>query len=480
MKHYATFFLIAVMSLGLVFLLLTRDRTKHDAPAEIIEVKETKSEDAGADADSADASAVPLAAADAGVAAIEASVGDKPLRVATLGWELAAPGAGIPALELAPESELSAIEARLARGGGDPQGAEVAVLPLPSFVASYERLRALEPRVFLVVGFSRGREQVHANPGALLRVPPGADEVKLVRGNTESATVLALFAVDLLGVAPSRLRLVGAETPEGKAAAFAGVGTTDPRKLAFSTVDASHFVPIVAFAPKAVIDAREDVLRSFAKGWLEGQGKVAADVPGVARKLAAKDPSFVLGAGVGGAPEALVLVERLGLLERTTLEDETSILGPLAKAPANLDALMTKTWQLARGGGLTTTAAPEPLPIDARVITGFAPAPKTETPAPPPEEDAGAAAFGPLPAGAVPLVLYRATAGDADAVATQLRFLSGVFDRAYFKVTAKGGEKAAKAIAEAARDKGVPATRLATAAGEPAGALAAVEVLAPP
>src|SRR5882672_10114930 len=32
MKGYATFFLIAVMSLGLVFLLVTRSRTPHDAP----------------------------------------------------------------------------------------------------------------------------------------------------------------------------------------------------------------------------------------------------------------------------------------------------------------------------------------------------------------------------------------------------------------------------------------------------------------
>ena len=39
MKHYATFFLIASMSLGLVFLLFTRARESHNAPAEVIEVK---------------------------------------------------------------------------------------------------------------------------------------------------------------------------------------------------------------------------------------------------------------------------------------------------------------------------------------------------------------------------------------------------------------------------------------------------------
>ncbi len=65
-------------------------------------------------------------------------------------------------------------------------------------------------------------------------------------------------------------------------------------------------------------------------------------------------------------------------------------------------------------------------------------------------------------------------------MATQIVFLSGVFERAVFKVTAKGGEKAAKAIAAAARDKGLAGSRLGTAAGEPPGAFAAVELLTPP
>ena len=69
---------------------------------------------------------------------------------------------------------------------------------------------------------------------------------------------------------------------------------------------------------------------------------------------------------------------------------------------------------------------------------------------------------------------------DADTVAAQIWLLSGVFERAVFKVTAKGGAKAATAIAAAARDKGVAATRLATAPAEPQGAFAVVDVLAPP
>lgn len=502
MKSYATFFIIAVMTIALVFSLVSRDRTKHEAPAEVIEAKEAPAADGGAGADAAVDAAAVAALGDAGPARAE-----KPLRVASLGWELVAAGAALtppagadaaapsaaPPFELAPEASLDAIEARLARGGADPQGADIALLPLPAFVASFERLRALEPRAFLVVGFSHGREEVRAAPSALLKAPPAADEVKLVAlgpatetdataraAGSESATVLGLFALDLLGVAPSRIRLVAPGTPEAKTASFAAVvkGAADERPRAFSTADASRFIPIVAVAPKAVVDARESAIREWSKAWLDGLSRAKTDVPGVARRLASKE-ALPLAAGVGGAPEALVLVERLGQIENTGLDQQTALIGPLAKGPATLDVLTQRTWQVARGGGMTAAAAPDPLPIDARVVSMIAPPPK-EVPAPPaPEGDAGVS-FGPLPAGAVPNVAYRAVDGDADTVAAQIAFLAAVFERGVFKITAKGGEKAAKQIASAARDKGVSSARMATGPGEPQGAFAVVEVLSPP
>lgn len=483
MKHYATFFLIAVMSLGLVFALFTRSREAHNAPAEVIEAK-IPAADAGADAGPTVAtpgSGTP--ATDAAVASVDAAPETKSLRVATLGWELAAPAVALGAsatglaIEVAPESAEAELEKRLARGGADPQGADVAILPLPSFVTTYEHLSALRLQAFLVVGFSHGQEEVHADARALLKPPSGADEVKVASGGSASANVLALFALDILGVASPRIRLVTGEADvKGTFVSAVVKGAQDPRKLAFSTADASRFVPIVAVAPKAVIDAREKDFQAFGKAWLEALGNVANDVPGVSRKLAAKT-DVRLGAGVGGAPEALVLVERLGLVERVTLDRETSLVGPLARSPVTLESLMTRTWQLARGAGLATSAAPDPLPVDTRVLTAIAPPPKDAPAAG--EADAGAA-FGPIPTGSVPLVMYRATDGDADKVATQIHFLSGVFERASFKVQAKGGEKAAKAIAAAAVAKGVPAARLGTMAGEPAGAVAAVELLSPP
>ena len=478
MKSYAPFFVTVLMIFGLAFLLFTQVRPEYkNVPQEEPE-EVAATPDGGAKDGSADATVVAVAdAAPAAEASAPVAPAEKPIRVAALGWELIAAGVDMksPAVELAPETALDAVEARLARGGNDSQGADIALVPLPAFVASYERLRALEPKVFLVVGFSRGREEVHTNAGALLKAPPGADEVKLValgpatsadanmkQAGSESATVLGLFALDLLGVAPARIRMIPAGSEAAKTAPFSAIvrGASDERKLALSSSDASRLIPIVAIAPKGVIETRGKALDEWSKAWVEGLARAGKDAPGVARRLATKD-NVSFAAGVGGAPEALHLVERLGQIEA-------------AKPTVPIDTLMQRTWQLARAGGLTTSAAPDPLPIDPRAVT-----PPKQTPT---AGDADAGAFGPVPTGATPLVLYRAdTASDANAVAAQIGFLSGVFERAVFRISAKGGDKAAKNIASMARDKyEVSSSRLATVAAEPQGAFAAVEILSPP
>lgn len=499
MKGYASFFLIAVMTLGLLFLLLTRVRAPYDAPAadpEIVEV---------ADAGDAGVKAEGGVLADAAVEAAAAPPKpvERPLRITSLGWELVAAGVALtaadggatgPALELAPEATLDAVEARLARGGSDPVGADIAVLPLPAFVLAYDRLRALDPRAFVVVGFSRGREEVHAPAGALLKAPPAGDEVKLVAlgpaaaadataraGGSESATMLGLFALDLLGVAPTRVRLVAPGAADAKAAPFAGVvrGAADDRKLAFSSADASRFVPIVAIAPKAQLDANEAKLRDFARAWLDGIDRAGKDASNVARRLANKE-ALPLAAGVGGAPEAIALLERLGQITPAGLAQQRALMGSAAKGAVTLETVAQRQWGLARSGGLTTSAAPSPLPVDDRIVTAIAPAPPPLVTHDGAGADAGA--FAALPTGTTALVAYRADpTSDAAAVVAQIGFLAGVFERAAFRVSAKGGDKAARAIAAAARDKfDLPPSRLATAGGEPAGAFAIVEVIALP
>lgn len=504
MKSYATFFLIAVMTLGLVFLLVTRSRKDHPVPGvdpAFIEV--AAAPDAG-DGGTGEGGAVALA--DAATDAASSKPAERPLRVTALGWELVAAGVALtaadggaigPSIELAPETTLEAVEARLARGGSDPVGADVAIMPLPAFVVAYDRLRALDPRAFAVVGFSRGREEVHAASGALLKAPPAADEVKLVAlgpatmadatakaAGSESATVVGLFALDLLGVSPSRVRMLAPGAPESKSAPFSAVvrGAADERKLAFSTADASRLVPIVAVAPKKQLDESEPKLRELTKAWLDGLERSKKDASNVARRLANKE-ALPLGAGVGGAPEAISLLERLGQVEPATLAQQRTLIGATATGAVTLETLAQRTWVLARAGGLTTSATPSPLPIDERVAAMIAPAPAPKHAADADAGSADAGAFAPLPTGTTALVLYRVVDAQADAasVAAQIGFLAGVFEHAAFRVTAKGGEKAARIIASQARDRfDIASTRLTTAAGEPAGAFAAVEIISLP
>ena len=97
MKGYATFFLIAVMTLGLVFLLVTRSRKDHPAPGvDPAFIEAAAAPDAG-DGGAATAAAL-LACADAALeAAAPAKPVERPLRVTALGWELVAAGVALTA-----------------------------------------------------------------------------------------------------------------------------------------------------------------------------------------------------------------------------------------------------------------------------------------------------------------------------------------------------------------------------------------------
>src|SRR5690606_5633643 len=146
----------------------------------------------------------------------------------------------------------------------------------------------------------------------------------------------------------------------------------------------------------------------LARAWFEGLAASAKDAATVSRRLAGKD-RVPLAAGVGGAPEAIVLLERMGQLEAATLAEQASLFG---KGPASLEELTARTWQLARAGGLTTGGAPEPSPLEPRVVRalGLTPAPST---APAGDLDAGIA-LGSPPRNATPLLVYRVDEGSAD------------------------------------------------------------------
>lgn len=494
-RRYLTFIVIALMTIGLIFTLVSRARSPYEAPAELAPPSEGPID--GGDAGDPTSEAGPVDAAS--VPVVSSLPAPRPLRVTALGWELVAPatklvdrgGKATVAVEVTPEVNGDGVFARLARGGDDKAGADVAIVPLADLVVSHDRVRALEPRAFAVVGFSHGGEEFRAAPQALAKLPGQTEDVALVgfgpgmsadaaatTSSSTSATMLGLFALDLLGVPPSRVRLVSPGAPEAKAANFAalGRGAGDPRRLAFSTADASRFAPLVMVASKALIDKDAARLRDFAHAWLDAAARSQADGSDVARKVSAKE-GITLGAGAPNPPEALALLERLGQVEALPLAEQGRFVGPSARSSLTLATLMQRMWLLARGAGFTGSGAPDALPIDGRVLEGDpSPAPKLDD-----DPDGGVGTS--VSPRATSLIVYRVvdpTANPAD-VAREIGFLGAIFERAVLRIAAKGGEKAARGIAATAQSTyGVSAARLSVTKLEPVGLFTATDVLALP
>lgn len=481
--------LLAVMLVSLLGMLLTRVRTKHDAPAEEVAASPT---DAGAP----EAAPSSSAAASASGSARPPAPPPSGMRVVGLGWEWLVPAvtpAGDPGPdEIAAAYALDGVEARLAKGPSDPGGAEIALMPLASLVVSYDRLKALDARAFLVVGFSAGREELRAaQPSALLK-GAGPEDVTLVAApaaaGSEAATLLGLFALDAIGVPASRIKVLPATAPEAKAAAFAAAlrGAEDDRKRVLSSADAPRAVPIVAVASGKALDADPSKYAAWARRWIEGAARARTDAATLARRLAAKEGARIA-PDSGSPPEALALVERLGLFTPATLEDN----GRLARAEgeASLAALLKDTWRVARAGGLVTGAPPEAPPLSLAVMKTVAPEADAGAPAPPASRDAGAeeggapdagslAGLSTAPSGSSPLMIARLPAdADAEAAARAIERLAFAFDRATIVVSVRGGEKPTRDALARAVAHGVVASRLAL--GKPDAAATTIEIHAP-
>ena len=184
MRRVTTFVLLLGMLGG--FGLLLGTRAAPDTPAPSGGEGEEKAADV-AEGEAADDKAGEGEAGDGKAADEKAAGGEKagekapeepkrPVRVVGLGWEVLAAGvlandgldpgekskfkeAGVET-HFAAVANMGTVQKQLARGGADEKGADVALLPLPDFVASYERLRGLDPKVFFIVGWSYGRDGV--------------------------------------------------------------------------------------------------------------------------------------------------------------------------------------------------------------------------------------------------------------------------------------------------------------------------------
>ena len=309
---------------------------------------------------------------------------DRPLRIIALGWDLAAPGVlANGGLEPAPSSDflaagvdtriiatdvMNVVEAALARGGADKDGADVAIVPFSQFVASYERLRALTPEAFFVLGWSRGREAVISSKDALptLNEKGEPKEVKMIGVAGEPAAFLGLFALDAAGIPASSVRLVAEGTrPEDAAIAAvdrdAAPADAARRNILLTTADASHLVPFVAVAQHGLLEKSRKALVVWARVWLDGTKKLAADSPTAARQIAAAP----------GAPEPIALLKRLGQTGSASLTDNARVAGLSGRGAVTLDSLFARTWRIWRASGLLATPAPEAAPINTSVIAAL-------------------------------------------------------------------------------------------------------------
>ncbi len=402
----------------------------------------------------------------------------RPLRTIALGWELLAPGvvAGEAAYQAAGleasfghATSMEEIESALARGGGEAGGADLALVPLASYVASYERLRALSPEVVFVIGWSRGREALFAPDAQALAKLPAAGELKLAAASaTAPETFLALFLLDLAGVPASRVSLV-----EPRRAPLAAVYRTakerPPGKLLVTSADTPRLLPIVAVAPRGLIAAHAAELEAWAKVWLAGVGKLAADVPAGGRLVA----------GMTGAPPVIGIIEALGQVEFASLRENAAAAGLSGRGALTLDELFRTTWRIWRDAGVLTTPPPEAAPLHPGVVAQLVradPAAAAELPRARPADGSGKRPQ--------VLLVVRAPLAkdgrklDAEAFVTRIGFVAGVFDRLPLRVGVRGDTKTAQLLADLARDRfGLRAAQLSVAPRPPGNLPGAIEVL---
>jgi hypothetical protein len=453
---------LALTFAGYGFLLATRTRTPHQGPPP---PTPTASVSASASAPVASASApkpqasasaapsaivVPIASASSGPVGPE-KLFDRPLGVIALGWDLAAPSivanggvdvatsstseftaAGIE-VRIAATQSLDRVEAALARGGADKDGADIAVLPMCQLVAAYERLRVLSPEVFFITGYAHGSEAVVSSKDAL----PAADkEVKIAGTAGDPASFLTLFALDLHGVPGDKIRFVAATTGADEAP-FAAIDrdvlVQDPARhnVLITSADASRLIPYVAVAQRSLVEKNEKALAAWAKVELSGFKKLTADPPTGARKIATAQ----------GAPDALALVKRLGQITPATLSDNARAVGLTGKTSLTLEALFRKTWPIWRGAGVLATPAPDQAPIAKNVITALVKA----------SSDASEPASTPVKAGnldsAKPMIVVRQDKLDEADIVASIGLAADAFERSPLRLIVAGKNGAVDASA---------------------------------
>ena len=312
---------------------------------------------------------------------VETVVLGRPLRVVGLGWDRLAPAllanagkapseasafspSGL-AVSVAPVAGLPDVVETLARGGEEEQGADVAVVPLPQWLANQDELRAIDPVVFYVAGWSHGREAVLGAPGADVAAP---DDEHLVRVGFRSVgpAYLALFGFDAEGIPPQDVLLVGPDAepaPPWQAVDVIDLessGRSDIRPaMRWTTSQASGLIPIVMVASRRWLEAHPEVLVAWLRGWIFGVGEVSGQVAAAARRIGRLD----------GAPSPLGVMRGLETWKPCSLQENLALFELGGLEPPPLRVVMRRTWRLLSEARLATPV-PRVLPISADVVEG--------------------------------------------------------------------------------------------------------------
>ncbi|MBN2192019.1 MAG: hypothetical protein JW751_04325 [Polyangiaceae bacterium] len=443
--------LILVLLIGLIVLLIggvaRRQRSPHLAP--VVPTTSAAAPSAGASGrptPSTSGSVVGslVSAAPSSSSATSLGLG-RPLAVVGLGWDLLTPGivangglapqnqgtfgrAGILVRLLAADSQ-GAVEATLARGGADDKGADVALLPLPTFVAAYERLRALDLEIFYVVGWHHGREVLESTELESLTELRADQEISLYGALGSPATFLGLATLELSGIEPERVTLV--HKPE--LARVRAMTRSDGRppesvdaQVLLGTGDASRLIPVVAVAQRGLLSQQRRTLVTWTRAWLEAMARVESD-PTAAARLVAAQPN---------APEPVELLARLGSIARASVASNTEMLRLAGRGAVSADVLFFTTYDLWRAARLLMTPPPERAPVTGEVIASLVLAdPKLV------EDEPSQRPSTPAPASraTVPGVLLAHPVAGQNAnealIVERLGFLAGIFPRSALRLT---------------------------------------------
>lgn len=377
------FGVLLLMLLGLGARFMTGSSVPHAAPPSSAAPKAAKLPPENSAKPLANPSASPAApsSAPAKGAAKRKILLDRALAVITSDWALATPGvlqndglepnkkaaftkAGL-SLRLKASDKANDFENALARGGNDDAGADVAILPLPEFVAAYESLKALDPVMFLITGWSSGREVLLSRYERLEKLP--AQGPLMLRGAPgSSAMFLTAFVLDATGSGLDRLEFEASDVDPPAAALWAlsrqelaAVPKAYDGTVLLSTGEALQLIPYVAVAQRAFVERHTEALVTFSRVWFEGQARVARDPTAASRRLAQ----------LGDGPEPLALLAKLGEMRTSSVTDNALSAGVAGRGAVNLTSLFERCWRYWRALKVLTTPSPERAPVSGEVIT---------------------------------------------------------------------------------------------------------------